>query len=177
MYFLESEKVNSRYTLGDRLRGSELLRWHTVHCSRVQTLNEHVANVIYIATNIMDLIEPKVDQSTRLHVVELIMVHDLPEIIEGDPPGRFGKEYQISDLPALIVKVADLLEAMWFAGRYIVDSTRAVKIHARLFSEIHRVLQSPHLHESVTREVTRVVDKTIRDMRSKNYPENSGGES
>lgn len=109
----------------DILRASSVTRWHIVATSREQNLAEHSFNVAMISRAICK--ELGIDDTTA---TKLALEHDLDEIIYGDIPSHTKKKLGINppykapqrDIDScIIVRVADLLDAVLFIKRYHTD--------------------------------------------------------
>ncbi len=124
----------------DFLRASYTKRWTIINTTKTQSVGEHSFNVAVIAARLGELF----DWNGRFHntqAFKLIMwslFHDIPEIYTGDMPTPFkralqkhganilaaeeeflkdygGKARDAEDSEyGMIVKFADLLEAIWF---------------------------------------------------------------
>lgn len=121
----------------DILRASDVKRWSTLNTSRQQSVAEHTFNVVMIARAICKRAGMADDLVTKY-----ALEHDLDEILTGDiitPVKMKMKEAgfdikQIedgglnawSDDAYLIVKMADMIEGLWFLsdnaiGRYATE--------------------------------------------------------
>lgn len=103
------------------LRLSLIPRWSIIDMSKEQSVAEHSANVAYIVNYLCDSLgDYDVVQTQEL--ISDALFHDYDEIFTGDMPTP-AKEDSHGTLPPL-VKLADLLEAYWFAGKYCIDKDK-----------------------------------------------------
>lgn len=124
----------------DFLRASYTKRWTIINTSRQQTIAEHSFNVSMIASRLATLFQwnGAMHYSDMLRLQSWALLHDIVEIYTGDMPTPFKralekhganilaaeeeflKEYggmardAEEDVYGVIVKFADLLEAIWF---------------------------------------------------------------
>ena len=156
------------FTYPDVMRMMVIKRWGIISMTRTQSVAEHSYNVAMMALNICN-------NSRRLEVsveriLMLALTHDLPEIHTGDIPMSLKtddikqalKEYENANYPllasfkhrsmeleTLIVKVADIMEAITYCRRYCDDPRSS------------QVIQG--LHEAIDSVVDTVPDSAIRD--------------
>lgn len=82
-------------TLRDRLRSRNVGRWHTVLTNVKQNIAEHSHGMGIIAehtlTLLMESAGAKASLSDRYVVLKYAQVHDLPEIVTGDPSSVFKR--------------------------------------------------------------------------------------
>lgn len=137
-------------TLADVFRAQHTTRWHILReCGRTQSVAEHSFNVALIAREVLLAIcsnDPtgRANFETLLpRVLELALVHDLPEVVLGDTvtitkrqaPDAFvamerkvdpdGADFK-AGLPKIVldvVKVADLLDALYHLQSYPYGNT------------------------------------------------------
>lgn len=122
------------------LRASYTKRWTIVNTSKPQSVGEHSFNVVGIALRVAEAIKwnGRLHHSEMLKLITWALNHDIVEVYTGDIPTpfkralekhgakitaaeeEFMKEYggmsriAESEVYGLIVKFADLLEAIWF---------------------------------------------------------------
>lgn len=129
-------------SFSDLARAGHVTRWHSVRVGRPQTLAEHHYLVSMFTNKLAKDILPKITDTDRLRMVEYAMWHDLPEIICGDLPSplkrrieqlcpdnnpiekieeqiapwliALKKKIQVKPEQALIIKLADLIDAVLF---------------------------------------------------------------
>lgn len=126
-------------TLKDTYRATDVNRWQIVKTQRQQSVAEHSFQVALIASRLCDLLD--LSEEIRCRVVWYSLVHDLPEVLTGDlstPLKRMlgteamdklkafedtitvaGRPIALGqgktpDVIRLVVKVADLIEAVAF---------------------------------------------------------------
>jgi 5'-deoxynucleotidase len=133
----------SELTIGQLLRCSHVKRWHIVRTAREQTVAEHQWNVTMIALAIVDVAGIELGDDGKLALLLYALQHDAPEAINGDMPTptkqalrtlhpgfsldaldtAVSSRYAVANewantiqdgLPAAIVKIADLIESLWF---------------------------------------------------------------
>jgi 5'-deoxynucleotidase YfbR-like HD superfamily hydrolase len=82
-------------TLRDRLRSRNVGRWHTVLTNIPQNIAEHSHGMGIIAEHIllklMNQAEKTATMTDRFVVIKYAQVHDLPEIVTGDPSSVFKR--------------------------------------------------------------------------------------
>lgn len=122
------------------LRASYTKRWTIVNTSRTQSIAEHSFNVAGIAVRIAAAIEwnGRFHHSDQLDLMSWALMHDIVEIYTGDIPTPFKRALEANGAKMLaaeeqflkeyggmsrraegtvygmIVKFADILEAIWF---------------------------------------------------------------
>ena len=115
----------------DIVRSGHTYRWQIVRTHRKQSIAEHMYQTAMIA----DLIAREVTNwgdDKRNHLIWCSLIHDLPEVMTGDIPtpakrkigtkdieaefweGRRGKPKKVDETAAVILKIADLVEASLF---------------------------------------------------------------
>lgn len=112
------------------LRAQDVKRWGIVRMAKQQTLAEHSFNVAMIARAFAKAADYPDEQITKA-----ALCHDLDEIITGDIPTPFkamakdqgmdlNSIYEhatgrgLDDMEIGLVKLADIVEAYWFATEY-----------------------------------------------------------
>lgn len=154
------------FTYPDVMRMMVVKRWGIVSMTRAQSVAEHSYNVAMMALNIYN-------NSRRLEVsvewmLTLALTHDLPEIHTGDIPMSLKtddikqavKEYenaaypklsafkqQSKEIELLVVKIADIMEAITYCRRYS-DDPRS-----------NEVIQG--LHDAITNLLNTVPDSMV----------------
>ena len=119
----------------------DVLRWHTRHTLREQTVAGHSCAVAHLA---IYLAPSSTNTEDRLQLLQLALLHDAHEAFFGDTPYPAKQAYKFlgHDVDAigiedfwgtndphaqvlphvrLIVEVADILEAALFAQKYLPD--------------------------------------------------------
>lgn len=143
----------------DQMRAAFVLRWTIVPASRQENLAEHQWQVAVIAR---ELVHAGADWP--LHSIDRLtvaaMFHDMEEVFTGDIPGpakKTGKVkveqgwqddvmiYETGD-PSffkIIIKVADLLQAEWFAHEWLTGrfGKQAAEKHSKIVDEYFEELR------------------------------------
>lgn len=103
----------------DKLRASNVKRWHIVTTSRPQSMAEHSFNVAHIG---VELCEALGFPEWRERVAVLALYHDLEEIYKGDipTPAKGEKKWDSALTPHSVMKMADLIETYVFALEFAV---------------------------------------------------------
>jgi len=130
------------FSFQQMMRLSNIKRWGIVEMSRPQSVAEHSYNVAIIASAICDRIDLSPEYKNA--VVNWALTHDLPEVVTGDVPSplkrfspitfndlesemfplyRASKEKH-QGMAAMIVKVADYIDAIQFAQKFCVDTRK-----------------------------------------------------
>lgn len=148
---------SANLNLGDVLRATIVKRWQIVDTVKIQSLAEHTYGVIVIAMELCGRMHPGNRQMFNAVVVAATL-HDLPEVMSGDIPTPVKKSLGIyeavermeaamlfcgrgyghaADDVVAIVKVADLIESLWFLDNYGNQFNRHTssvrnKLYARL---------------------------------------------
>lgn len=78
-------------SLRDRLRSRSVTRWHTVQVNIKQNIAEHSHCVGIIAEHLLERLISNASLEERFAVLKYAQVHDLPEIITGDPSSVFKR--------------------------------------------------------------------------------------
>jgi hypothetical protein len=113
----------SGLSIQDKLRASDVKRWHVVATKKTQSLAEHSFNVGIIAMEILKRFgEP---ENWAGEVARLALLHDIHEVREGDvpTPAKDKPSYDFSGTitPGMIVKMADTIEAFHFIRDNQID--------------------------------------------------------
>lgn len=127
---------------------SSIKRWAIIDMSREQSVAEHSYNVTMITMGILSVLDCNMIISAQCKEVALkwAMCHDLTELVTGDFPSslkeHFGKDISVMEkncfplhyymkqeaghyeIPYMVVKVADLMDAIQFAQRFCVDEKK-----------------------------------------------------
>ena len=115
--------ATSSLTIQDRLRASSVKRWHIVSTRKRQSLAEHSFNVAHIAMAILDELSSLVHWGGPVCVIA--MNHDIDEVLTGDMPtpakNKAGYRFDVALSPAVIVKMADIIDAYTFIKLNAVD--------------------------------------------------------
>lgn len=133
--------MGTRLTAYDQLRACHVRRWHIVQVRREQTLAEHSFAVAVIAGSLANKMrfDALADPRVALELLLTSLTHDLPEVKTGDTPTPFKRALEAVSYPgvvekaeahlglvpdpdsrsvspecAMIVKLADLIEAVFF---------------------------------------------------------------
>jgi hypothetical protein len=121
---------------------SHVPRFAIVDSSRAQNVGEHcfrTASITLIIVNEFDIRGIPISKSKAL---ELALSHDIDEAISGDLPTPFKRAKGLScavfsqeaGIEEYVVKLADLIEAIIFLGRYGIRAERiAGEIRAEAF--------------------------------------------
>jgi 5'-deoxynucleotidase len=133
------------------LRASHTKRWTIVNTARTQTIAEHSFNVAMVAEKLAEAIgwDVVINRENFLHLQTWALMHDIVEVFTGDLPTPFKRELKnrgtdieavedelapgygdLADMAegtdyGMIVKLADMLEAIWFL------SENGLGVHAR----------------------------------------------
>lgn len=177
------------YTLNDRLRLSDVDRWHMVATSRRQSVAEHTYNVVMIATRMAALCG--LGQSGVVKMTEYALMHDVDETITGDisPPAKHFMRHQGIDPNDLVksnigthmatirwdlklmLKAADLVESVvwlrqWGVGAHsksvLLDLEQQLANHMETIRETDNVIYD-------------AVVKTLAEMADVNFEHWDGG--
>lgn len=91
-------------------------RWAVVQTTRKQSVAEHSYGVALFSTMLLEVHARGKEPAFRLEVLEYSIEHDKEESVTGDvpSPSKQSKAIDKSDQVRILVKCADLLEAMAF---------------------------------------------------------------
>ena len=169
------------FTYPDAMRMMVVKRWGIVSMTRTQSVAEHSYNVAMMALNIYN-------NSRRLEVsiervLMLALTHDLPEIHTGDMPmplktddiKQAVKEYENANYPKLsafkqqskeierlVVKIADIMEAITYCRRYS-DDPRSNEVIQGMHDAIADLLNTvPDSMVEVRDDLKEAIDKSWR---------------
>lgn len=110
-------------SIKDRLRLSQIKRWHMVDTTQVQTVADHTCGVMFIAEMLRGILADEFGLYVGCDdLLKASLHHDIPEIVTGDnhnpstcSPEYLAKKYREKwntlSLLERTVKLADLLEA------------------------------------------------------------------
>lgn len=119
-------------------------RWTVVPTIRKQNVAEHSYHVACTCMWLLNFHERADDLNLRLAVLETALEHDVEEAAKGDSPGpgKAEKDYALYSQRKLIVKIADLTEALAFTFEEIqLGNTMGTSHSARwLKDELHKAL-------------------------------------
>jgi hypothetical protein len=141
----------------DKLRASSVKRWHIVDTARDQTLAEHQWNVTMISLELCDVLEFK---SWRPLVTILALEHDIEEVCLGDipSPAKPDKIWEKKWSPEKIVRVADIIEALWFIRQFGLGHTGRMA-EEYMMGQFHTMLDSQSDWAGV--RIQRVLNESI----------------
>ena len=104
----------------DKLRASNVMRWHTVPMVRTQSVAEHSFNVAMMVEELATRLKFKFEDIDRL--VARALHHDLHEIIDGDTPSPVKPKPLIDWSETWdgghVLAFCDLLDSLAFASKY-----------------------------------------------------------
>tara|TARA_Y100000034_G_scaffold136730_1_gene215294 strand:- start:3269 stop:3733 length:465 start_codon:yes stop_codon:yes gene_type:complete len=135
------------FSLNELMMVQGVSRWHMVEMSRTQSVAEHSFNVAQIAGHAATLLgfEP--------HKIAGAMVaglwHDADEIHTGDAPSptKPKPDMRMIDTVARIIKMADYIEAAWFAKHYAIGP-RAQWVKDDTMKRVHdKMMELPYDEE------------------------------
>lgn len=146
-------KSTNSVKLCDVYRMTEVQRWHMVNTGRPQSVAEHSCMVALIATRIAEAYwglcnNPNDNTHIRLEIYRYALEHDMPEVFTGDIPYVTKRALSASsqvnlngledgvcsvgfrnEFAAMVVKAADLIEAMAYLDRSLVTThTQQVRV-------------------------------------------------
>ena len=169
------------FTYPDVMRMMVIKRWGIISMTRTQSVAEHSYNVAMMALNIYNN-SRNLDVSVEWILV-LALTHDLPEIHTGDIPMSLKtdeikqavKEYenaacpklsmfkqQSKEIELLIVKAADIMEAITYCRRYS-DDPRSNEVIQGLHDAITALLGTiPDSMVAVRDDLKEAIDKSWR---------------
>lgn len=169
------------FTYSDVMRMMVIKRWGIISMTRTQSVAEHSYNVAMMALNIYNN-SRCLDVSVEWILV-LALTHDLPEIHTGDIPMSLKtddikqavKEYenaaypklsafkqQSKEIELLIVKAADIMEAITYCRRYS-DDPRSNEVIQGLHDAMTALLDTiPDSMVAVRDDLKEAIDKSWR---------------
>ena len=169
------------FTYPDVMRMVVVKRWGIVSMTRTQSVAEHSYNVAMMALNIYNN-SRNLDVSVE-RILMLALTHDLPEIHTGDIPTPLKtddikqavKEYENANYPKLsafkqqskeiellVVKIADIMEAITYCRRYS-DDPRSNEVIQGMHDAITDLLNSiPNSMVEVRDDLKEAIDKSWR---------------
>ena len=169
------------FTYPDVMRMMVIKRWGIISMTRTQSVAEHSYNVAMMALNIYNNCR-SLDVSVE-RILILALTHDLPEIHTGDIPMSLKtddikqavKEYenatypklsafkrQSKEIELLVVKIADIMEAITYCRRYSDDS-RSNEVVQGLHDAITNLLNSiPDSMVAVREDLKEAIEKSWR---------------
>ena len=169
------------FTYPDVMRMMVIKRWGIVSMTRTQSVAEHSYNVAMMALNIYNN-SRRLDVSVEW-ILTLALTHDLPEIHTGDIPmslktddiKRAVKEYenaaypklsafkqQSREIELLVVKIADIMEAITYCRRYS-DDPRSNEVIQGLRDAITALLDTiPDPMVAIRDDLKEAIDKSWR---------------
>lgn len=137
------------YNIKDLLKANNVKRWHTVDTVRSQSLAEHQYNVAILATQIAIIMN--LDNSEIHLVTLKALTHDIEEVWTGDLPSPYKEKLKLTggspshvdtggalmprldpgvrpvatrddgDICSAIIRAADLIDAVWWSNKYVMD--------------------------------------------------------
>lgn len=169
------------FTYPDVMRMMVIKRWGIISMTRTQSVAEHSYNVAMMALNIYNN-----SRNLGVNVERILMLaltHDLPEIHTGDIPMSLKtddikqavKEYenaaypklsafkqQSKEIELLVVKAADIMEAITYCRRYS-DDPRSNEVIQGLHDALTNLLNSiPDSMVAIRDDLKEAVDKSWR---------------
>lgn len=144
-----------------KLRAMQVKRYPISHVNRDQSVAEHSFCVMLIA---LDLCIGLNDQDLYIEVMAYAALHDMDEIETGDIPSPFKRKLRrecpavipvldgqpkASEVARLIVKVADLLEALHYIDEFGGSRVTEEEVREDIASNLEAVLQDPRLPHAV----------------------------
>ena len=107
----------------DKLRASNVKRWHTVPLAKEQSMAEHSFNVAVMSYDLGRVMMFN-DQALRKILVKALH-HDLHEIIDGDSPSpvkpKRTKDWSGKWEWVSVVEYCDILESFQFIDKYAIE--------------------------------------------------------
>ena len=144
-------------SLKQMLYADSVKRWHLVDTSRNQTVAEHSFNVCLISQRILQILEIDHESWISGRTMLYALHHDIPEVIIGDIPTPTKRLLNIDDLELAvaldpdsvtniilvkeIVKIADLMDCVFFLKRYGVGD-KAKKVCDCIIDDVKYLLSS-----------------------------------
>ena len=169
------------FTYPDVMRMMVIKRWGIISMTRTQSVAEHSYNVAMMALNIYN--NSRCLDASVERILILALTHDLPEIHTGDIPMSLKtddikqavKEYENANYPKLsafkrqskeiellVVKIADIMEAITYCRRYSDDS-RSNEVVQGLHDAITNLLNSiPDSMVAVREDLKEAIEKSWR---------------
>lgn len=139
----------------DLIRAQDVKRWHIVATNRIQTLAEHQYNVCMFARAICSHMDIKGEDLAK--ITEMALLHDADEVVWGDPPtptkeklakqGFKWPSFYETDTEwehYAIIKVADIMDAVWFLERWGVGSHANKILNELIFKVDYMIQHSTH---------------------------------
>ena len=174
---------------GEWLKASYTKRWGIVNTSRAQSVAEHSFNVVGIAVRLAKHMEwvGLLHDNLAADLVSWAMSHDIVEVYTGDIPTPFKRALEANGADILaaeeqfmkeyggmvrnaegtnygmIVKMADLMEAIWFLKDHGIGS-HAKSVLSGLYDQLYAMTDEyekeyPHLKVRIAvREVRKEMD-------------------
>ena len=169
------------FTYPDVMRMMVIKRWGIISMTRTQSVAEHSYNVAMMALNIYN--NSRCLDASVERILILALTHDLPEIHTGDIPMSLKtddikqavKEYENANYPKLsafkrqskeiellVVKIADIMEAITYCRRYS-DDPRSNEVVQGLHDAITNLLNSiPDSMVAVREDLKEAIEKSWR---------------
>lgn len=148
----------------DRLRAMQVKRYPISYVNRDQSMAEHSFCVMLIA---LELISDIQDEKLYVEVMAYAALHDMDEVETGDIPSPFKRKLR-RECPAvipvldgqpkagqearLIVKVADLLEALYYIDEFGGSRTTEEEVYEDISRNLDDILGYRTLPDSVVQK-------------------------
>lgn len=145
----------------EKLLLQQVKRYPISYTNRDQSVAEHSYNVLLIA---LWLIEEEMDRDLEAEVIQYAIHHDMDEIETGDIPSPFkrrlrtecpsviklldGEHYVTPEVKA-IVKLADCLEAIYYAREFGGSRYTTGKIYPDIVANFHHCANTGGMRDSV----------------------------
>lgn len=133
-------------SVGQIMKMSVVKRWAIIDMLKQQSIAEHSYNVAMFATILIDSF-PRELRKYKSITIQWALLHDITEVKTGDIPTPLKyeinssiKEAELSMFPGVsaakkfmeenwpiplkIIRVADCLDALFFAGKYCIDANK-----------------------------------------------------
>lgn len=148
----------------DKLRAMQVKRYPISHVNRDQSMAEHSYCVMLIA---LELISDMQDEGMYIEVMAYSLLHDMDEVETGDIPSPFKRKLRrecpavipvldgqpkASDEARLIVKVADMLEALYYIDEFGGSRTTEEEVRDDIQQNLTSTLANPKLPQSVVKK-------------------------
>jgi 5'-deoxynucleotidase YfbR-like HD superfamily hydrolase len=108
----------------DKMRISNVKRWHIVNTSKEQTLADHTCRVAILAHEIAKRLNI-LNQYNEALIYHRAINHDISEVVGGDMPGNTKNKISDERIPEndieKVIKLADVLETYVFIREHYVD--------------------------------------------------------